>query len=69
MTIKRYKLKIGTQEIENLNEFQYLGAHISSDGSDLKELKTNWHGKNVFNNHSQVFGNQTMNLDLRKRII
>lgn len=33
------KIKIGTQEIENVNQFRYLRALIDNDGRDQKEIK------------------------------
>lgn len=62
--------KIGTQEIENVNEFRYLRELIDSDRRSLKEIKIRiGMEKNAFFNLSLELRNRTMNLDLRKRIM
>lgn len=67
---KVVQIKIGTQEIENVNKFRYLGVLINNDGRDFKETKPQiGMTKNAFSNLSQMVGDRTISLDLRKKVM
>ena len=64
------QIKIGNRDIESVKEFRYLGALITNDGRDVKEIKTRiGMAKQAFNNLERVLKNRKMGLELRKRIL
>ena len=55
---KKVRIKVGTQEVEKADEFRYMGALISNNGRDNREIKTRiGMTKNAFNNLARVLGN------------
>ena len=62
-------IKIEGQEVEQVNQFRYLGSLISDDGTCTAEIKSRIAmAKNAFNKRRKLFS-KSLSKDLKKKVI
>lgn len=64
------KILIGSEEIEEVKEFCYLGSQISRDGRSQEDIKRRLaQGRNAFNQKKQLLCAKKLNLETRKKFL